>query len=123
MKTDDNNWNVKVIRLIEKRITTLKTDADLEMTPRQIRRELERLENLKSVVENSTQKSFIYQRDKLNANIRILNKRYDTWLNADKARQSLPNSRSTYNSESGLNHLRKQRRNVEYILELDKDEK
>jgi hypothetical protein len=33
-----------------------------------------------------------------------------------------PNSRTIYNTESGLNHLRRQYRNLTYILELDKDE-
>ena len=109
MTNNLNNWNAKIISLLDKRIHELKTEP-LELYQREIQRELELLNNLKSVVEISSKDSFVYQRDKLEKIIEILNKRYDNWLNGDAERKGNPNSRTIYNTEVGLNHLRRQRR-------------
>lgn len=113
----DRNWNTGVIILLDKRIYELMHEP-LELTQRQKQRELELLRNLKNVVEKSTKESFTYQREKLDRTIEILNKRYADWLKGDIEREENPKSRTVYNVEVGLNHLRKQRRNLIYILEL-----
>lgn len=121
MKKNAKNWKEETISLMDKRIHEL-TTIPMGFTFRQIQRELELLYNLKSIVEKSTRESFMYQRNKLDRTIEILNKRYVDWLKGNIERKENPKSRAMYNTEVGLNHLRRQRRNVTYILKLGEDE-
>lgn len=133
---ENNEWRSSKLSAIDKEIDsitflhenskiTLASCKEKEAKQRIKRRlssykkKIELLRHLKCIVEISTYDSFIYQRDKVNKKIEILNSRYMNWVKDNKGSGlDAQKLKSLFRRESGLNTLTTQRRNINLILNL-----
>ena len=108
-----------VINLINNRIERISANhISRNLTSRSANKELERLRYLKVVMENLTISSVEIQKRKLDKKIKILKERYNIWLYNSGLGKEDPKAQALYNVEVGMAHLYRQRRNLNYIIEL-----